>query len=485
MIVGGGVSGLATAYFLAKQGIRSTIVEKSERLGGLIQTDRVEGCDLEAGPDSYVAAKPWVTQLAGELGIQDRIIGSNDAQRRIFIVRHGKLRAFPKGMVMMAPAEWGPVLRSPLFSAATKLQFIRERFMPPRKRDEDVSIQQFVTEHFGREVLDMVTEPLLSGVYGGEAGRLSARSVLPRFMEYEAQYGSLIRGVRMERKGRGFAPPDAKRTPHPFWRRVNPGPFCASVPQERLLASPGSLFLSFAGGMQTFSDALRGGIQPAPEIVRGEAVTIDRQADSWRVRVSDDWIDAAQVVLACPAHASAGIVSGVSPQLSLELSAIPYSSAILVMLLFRRAELTHPLNGFGFLTPPSERKVVAAATFINTKFPSRIANGIAAIRCFLVGRQAEELMPVAESDLLRLIREDLGRLMGVTAEPIAHTIHRWPQSMPQYIVGHADRCRRIGDRLLQLSGLYVTSNAFDGVGVPDCVRLAKETANFVMLRARI
>jgi oxygen-dependent protoporphyrinogen oxidase len=447
LIAGGGISGLATAYFLGKQGIRTIIVEKSERLGGLIRTDRVQGCDLEAGPDSYIAAKPAVTELAQELGINDRIIGSNDAERRIFIVRHGKLQLFPRGMVLMAPSEWGPALRSPLFSLNTKIRFARERFARPKQRDGDVSIEQFVSEHFGREVLDLVTEPLLSGVYGGEAGRLSARSVLPRFVQYEGEYGSVIRGVRKERK----------------------------------TSSAGSLFLSFTGGMQTFSDVLQAAIQPSSEVVHGHVSTLQREGDLWRVRVGDDWIGAGSVVLACPAHASGRIVSGIAPDLGAELSSIPYSSAILVTLLFKRAQFDYPLNGFGFLTPPSERKALAAATFINTKFPPRIASGLVALRGFLVGAQAETLMQAADEDLLRVVRDDLQRLMAV-AVPVAHTIHRWPQSMPQYVVGHADRYHRIRRHLHDLPGLYVTSNAFEGVGIPDCVRLAKETANSIISR---
>ncbi|HEX4809473.1 MAG TPA: protoporphyrinogen oxidase [Bryobacteraceae bacterium] len=450
LIVGGGVSGLSTAYFLSKQGIRTTIVEKAERLGGLIQTDRLEGCDLEAGPDSYIAAKPAVTELAEELGIKDRIIGSNDAERRIFIVRHGNLQPFPRGMVMMAPSELGPALRSPLFSLGTKIGFVREWFMRPKERAGDVSIEQFVLEHFGREVLDVVTEPLLSGVYGGEAGRLSARSVLPRFVKYEAEYGSLIRGVRGERK---------------------------------TAAQGGSLFLSFAGGMQTLIDTLERAIEPVPNIVKGEALAIERADGAWRVRVGDDWIVADDVVLACPAFASARILANAAPALADQLSAIPYSSAIAVMLLFDRAQLEHTLDGFGFLTPPSERRTIAAATYINTKFPSRIRTGLVALRAFLVGRQAEERMNASDDDLLRLVREDFIRLLGITAAPVLHTVHRWPRSMPQYIVGHADRCRQILKHLHDLQGLYVTSNAFEGVGIPDCVRLAKETGNRVALSA--
>lgn len=450
LIVGGGLSGLATAYFLSKQGIRATIVEKAERLGGLIHTDRMEGCDLEAGPDSYIAAKPAVTELAEELGIKDRIIGSNDAERRIFIVRHGKLQRFPRGMVMMAPSELGPALRSPLFSLGTKIGFAREWLMRPKQRTGDVSIEQFVSEHFGREVLDVVTEPLLSGVYGGEAGCLSARSVLPRFVKYEAEYGSLIRGVRKERKA---------------------------------AAQGGSLFLSFAGGMQTLTDSIERAIEPAFNMVRGEARGIERTNGSWRLRVDGDWLEGDDVVLACPAFASACIMASTAPGLAEELSAIPYSAAILVILLFDCAQLTHPLDGFGFLTPPSERKTLAAATYINTKFPSRIRPGLTALRAFIVGRQAAELTRASDEEVLRLVREDFRRLLGISATPMLHTVHRWPQSMPQYIVGHAERCRRIHQHLHNLQGVYLTSNAFDGVGLPDCVRLAKETANQLTERA--
>lgn len=449
LIVGGGISGLSAAYFLGKRGMRSTIVEKSDRLGGLIHTDRIEGCDLEAGPDSFIASKTAVRELATELGIANQIIGSNDAERRIFIVRQGKLQRLPRGMVMMAPAEWGPALRSPLFSFRTKVQFVRERFKRPKQRNGDVSIKQFVTEHFGREMLDVVTEPLLSGVYGGEAGHLSADSVLPRFVQYEAEYGSLIRGARRERKA----------------------------------SSSSSMFQSFAGGMQTLSDALQDAIRPNAEVVRGEALSIEREDSSWRVRVGGDWISARDVVLACPAYVSGSIVGTVAPELGREVSSIPYSSAILLTLIFQRAELNHLVSGFGFLTPPSERKTLAAATYIHTKFPSRVGEGLAALRGFVVGNQAETLMNAPDSDLLRLVREDFKRLLKIEAQPVTYAIHRWPKSMPQYVVGHAERYRRICQHLQGLPGLYVISNAYEGVGIPDCVRLAKETANSLASRS--
>ena len=220
LIVGGGVSGLATAYFLRQQGIRSVVVEKSNRLGGLVRTDRIQGCLLEAGPDSYIATKPALTELARSLGLP--LIGSNDSARRIFIVRRGKLVPLPKGMVMMVPSRLGPALASGLFSFGAKLRFLAELRLSPRERAADISVGELVSDHFGPEVLEYVTNPLLSGVYGGNAAALSARSVLPRFVGYEQRFGSLIRGVR----------------------------------QEANSAAPGSLFLSLRDGMQSLVDSL-------------------------------------------------------------------------------------------------------------------------------------------------------------------------------------------------------------------------------------
>jgi oxygen-dependent protoporphyrinogen oxidase len=199
LILGGGVSGLATAYFLSRCGIPSTIVEKTTRTGGLIKTDCIEGCRLEAGPDSFIATKPAVRELADELpGLHDQIIGSNDAARRIFVARNGKLLPMPKGMVMMVPAEWEPLQQSELLSEEAKRRIDLETSMKPRERQEDISVGQLVNEHFGSEVLEYLTEPLLCGVYGGDSENLSAESVLPRFVGYERKYGSLVKGVQHE-----------------------------------------------------------------------------------------------------------------------------------------------------------------------------------------------------------------------------------------------------------------------------------------------
>lgn len=448
IIVGGGISGLATAYFLGKRGIRSTLIEKANRLGGLIKTDLIEGCQLEAGPDSYIASKPAVTELARELGdLENQIIGSNDERRRIFVVRGGKLVAMPKGMVMMVPGRWMPVLRSELFSIKTKLRFLQETLSAPRKRTEDVSVETFVNDHFGSEVLDYVTEPLLSGIYGGDPSNLSVESVLPRFFRYERAYGSLIRGLRHEHSQK----------------------------------SPGkSVFLSFAGGMQTLTDSLATASAGSMDVVRGEAAQVERSGPKWLVKVGDDWTRTDQVVLACPAHVCSHLLESAELALASKLAEIPYSSAILVTFAYERSNLRHGLDGFGFLVPRIERRSLAAATWISTKFPSRVPPETVALRAFIVGGEAEQLLDRPSPSVAELVQAEFARLMGIDQRPLFHTVHVWPKSMPQYVVGHARRRLHISQALDRCPGLYLVGNAYDGVGVPDCVQMAKQTANRII-----
>jgi protoporphyrinogen/coproporphyrinogen III oxidase len=451
LIVGGGVSGLATAYFLSKAGIPSTIIEKEKRLGGLIQTERIDGCQLEAGPDSYIATKPAVTELAAELpALAGQVMGSNDQARRVFVARHGKLVPLPKGMVMMVPGQWGPLLRSPLLSAGAKWRIARETLAQPRQRTEEISVGQLVEEHFGAEVLAYLTEPLLCGVYGGNSAGLSAQSVLPRFAAYEQKFGSLVKGVREELREK------AKQS-----------------------QAGGSMFLSLRDGMQTLTDALAGAISESTNVIYAEATQIEQSAKGWRVKAGDEWLEASRLTLACPAHAAGRLLQSCAPPLASELAAIPYSSAILTMLVYDRAALNHPLDGFGFLVPQAERKTIAAATWVNTKFPSRVRPGLAALRGFIVGEQAVQLLNTPQADILQRVRDDFQRFMGVTAQPLFSTVHAWPHSMPQYVVGHGKRQQTITQLQEHYPGLTLVGNAYDGVGIPDCIRIAKNSAKHI------
>ncbi|MBV8897403.1 MAG: protoporphyrinogen oxidase [Acidobacteriaceae bacterium] len=443
-IIGGGISGLATAFFLQQSGLRSIVLEKSSRLGGMIRTDMVEGCQLEAGPDSYISTKPSVTQLAAELnGLESEIIGSNDAHRRVYIVRQGQLIEMPKGMSMMVPGDLNAAVKSPLFSFETKARFLYEMFSPQRHRSGDISVEELVVSHFGKQMLEYVTEPLLSGVYGGDSAQLSAESVLPRFLGYERDFGSLIRGVRREQRAPGNA---------------------------------GSLFLSFRCGMQTLTDALSQAISGRVEHTRATAV--NPAPGGWQISADGRQLQAAHVVLAIPAYAAAELINNSIPELASELSAIPYSSAILVTLVYRKTDVVIP-EGFGFLVPRRERRTIAASTFVGTKWPSRIPADRVALRAFIVDPEAPRLLETPDRELLQLVRDDFNRILNISADPLLSRVERWPNSMPQYVVGHGARQVRIAETVSQSPGLHLAGNAYNGVGVPDCVRLAKETANTI------
>jgi oxygen-dependent protoporphyrinogen oxidase len=447
LILGGGISGLATAYFLSKRGLSSTIVEAQGRLGGLIKTDVVDNCRLEAGPDSYIAAKPDVTKLAEEVPeLRDQIIGTNDKARRIFVVKNGKLVAMPRDMVMMVPADLRAACESALFTPQTKHRFCQERFFKPIVRRTDISIDEFVRDHFNQEVVDYVAEPLLTGVYGGDVSRLSARSVLPLFLNYEERYGSLMRAVRRERR----AEPDR-----------------------------GSMFLSFRGGMQALTDALVKASGETLTVHHVEALSVRRGVGRWTVETSGGQFDSPSLVIALPAHRATTIISQGLPELADRLASIPHSSAITVTLVYPRESMGAELDGFGFLVPKPERRRVAAATWVSTKFPSRITAAYVAIRAFIVDRDADVLIPQGDAEIGEEVRRDLARFMGFDIVPSFYSVHRWPRSMPQYTVGHADRYAQIKDLVEAERGLSLVGNAYEGVGIPDCVQLARRTAEHI------
>jgi oxygen-dependent protoporphyrinogen oxidase len=429
IVVGGGLSGLSTAYYLAKRGVRATIVEKERRLGGLIVTESVDGCIVEGGAESYLAAKPWATELIRELGIGDDLIPSNDHRRKTYIWRGGKLLPLPDGLLLMIPTRLGPVLASPLLGWRTKLRMGLEAFHRAEPNQEEVSVAEFIRRHFGQEAVDYLAEPLLAGVYGGDPEKLSASLTLARFVEWERRYGSLTRGVLQERS-----------------------------------ESTGPIFQSLRGGMGELIDALTAALRGQSDFLTGEVEAMEPLRPGWRVRVNGEWMEARSVTLACTASAAGELLG------SADLTSIEHTSAVTVMFGYRREELNHPLNGFGFLVPKKERKLLLAATWVGTKFDHRTAPGYEMIRCFSGG----DALPLDDESLSEKLREELTEKMGVTARPVFVRIRRWPRSMPQYKVGHARLVARIMGSLPE--GVHLAGNAYYGVGMPDCVRAGQQAA---------
>jgi oxygen-dependent protoporphyrinogen oxidase len=452
-IIGGGISGLSAAFALEEQRragvpLEYVLFERAERLGGVLVTEHAEGCLIEAGPDSFLTEKPWAADLCRRLGLGDQLIGSNDASRKTYILVKGKLVVMPDGLMFMVPTRILPTVFSPLFSPRTKLRMAREWFHPPHKAAGDETVAAMVERHYGEEMVDRLADPLLSGVYGGEAGNLSVRAVLPRFAEMESQHGSLGRAMLAARRKMAKA---------------------ASGP-------PRPLFTSLKNGMQQLVDALLERL-PASSLRSNTSVqSLQPEAGGWTVSAGYESDHFDGVIMATPAPAAAALLHLASAELAAELSGIAYSSSVTVTLGYDQKTRAALPPGFGFLVPRSESKRMLAATFVHSKFPHRAPEDRALVRCFLGGARDEGILASSEEEILGIVRSELREIIGLAAEPRFARVYKWQGAMAQYAVGHLERLERIERLRQQLPGLALAGNGYRGIGVPDCVRSGQEAA---------
>ncbi len=456
-IIGGGISGLSAAFTLEKHrragaSLEYVVFESSPRLGGVLVTERVDGCLVEAGPDSFLTEKPWASDLCREVGLGDQLIGSNDADRKTYILVKGRLALIPDGLMFMVPTKIMPTVLSPLFSVRTKLRMAGEWFHPPRKAVADETVAAFVERHYGPEMVDRLADPLLSGVYGGEASQLSVRAVLPRFAEMEASHGSLGRAMLATRKRMAQA---SKAPPKP-------------------------LFTSLKDGMQQLVDAVVSRL-PASALHANQSVqAVQSSREGWTVSAGkSDYFDA--VIMATPAQTAAALLRNSNLDLASELAAIQYTSSVTINLGYDGTVRAGLPQGFGFLVPRSEGKRMLAATFVHNKFPHRAPEDRALLRCFVGGAHNEQILQEPDEELIRIIREDLRQIIGLTADPLFTRVYRWKGAMAQYGVGHLDRLQRIETLLQKFPGLTLAGNGYRGIGVPDCVRSGTEAAHKALL----
>jgi oxygen-dependent protoporphyrinogen oxidase len=444
-IVGGGIAGLSAAYYLEKArqkgaAIDWLLLEKSDRLGGVIRTEYRDGFVLEAGPDSFLSVKPEATELCRELGLADEIIHSNDFQRRTYILVKGRLVPIPDGLQFMVPTRVLPMVTTPLFSLGTKIRMMRELFTSARNHAQDESVSEFVRRHFGQEMVDRVAEPLLAGVYGGNADMLSIRAVLPRFAEMEGRHGSLVRATLKARKVANNS------TPQP-------------------------LFTSLRRGMQQLVDALVAKVPPS-SLRLGESVTSLRRGDhAWQLATSKGCETFDAVMLAVPAPFAGGLLSGVMPEAAARLQTIQYTSSAAVLLACDKTGLP---PGFGFLVPASEGKKMLACTFVHKKFSCRAPEEQALLRCFFSSARVPGLLDHSEEELKSFARQELKEILGVDVQPQFTCAFRWRHGLPQYQTGHLERTAEIEAQFKQMPGLYLIGNSLYGIGVPDCIRSARE-----------
>jgi protoporphyrinogen/coproporphyrinogen III oxidase len=459
-IIGGGITGLSAAYALETARAEGAHVDyvlydSSERLGGVLVTERVDGCILEAGPDSFISEKPWAADLCRELGIGNELIGSNDSKRKTYILVRNRLIEMPDGLMFMVPTRIVPTVLSPLFSWSTKLRMAQEWFHPPHKANGDETVAALVERHYGTEMVDRLADPLLSGVYGGDSHELSVRSVLPRFADMEAKHGSLGRAMLAARR---------------------------KMKQAHVPAA--SLFTSLKDGMQQLVDTVVARLNPASFRTKTAVVSLRCPSGSWSV-VSDrgtEFFDA--VILAVPTAAAGSFLRDVDRTLARELSEIRYSSSITVSLIYDEKVVASLPPGFGFLVPRGEGKRMLACTFVHNKFPHRAPANRAIVRCFLGGSRDEAALDLSEQEILVTVRRELGDILNLTTEPLAARVYKWRAAMAQYGVGHLERLDRIEQAVQGVPGLALAGNGYRGIGVPDCVRTGRDAATHILQRLR-
>jgi oxygen-dependent protoporphyrinogen oxidase len=463
VVIGAGLSGLAAAQRLvaraaaSRQPLEVVVLDAKDRAGGAIWTHQRGGYVLEGGADSFITNKPQAVDLCQSLGLGPRLIPTDNRYRRSFVVRQGKLAPVPEGFVLMAPNRLLPLLTSPILSARGKLRVLMEPLVPRKSDDGDESLAAFVRRRLGREALERLVQPLVGGIYTADPADLSLKATLPQFAAMEREHGSLIRAARHE----------AKKT---------------RVLERQSSGARYGLFLSIDDGMETLIRSLSASLPPGSLRLNTPVRRVGRNeaGDLWRVELLDGPpIDARAVLVTTESHAAARLLDGFDPDLALHLRSIPYASSVIANVAYRRDQVAHPLDGFGVVVPAIENRSILAVSFTSVKFPSRAPAGTVLMRVFIGGATQPDLFDLADPEIEALIARELGALLGVAGPPILVEIGRHTRAMPQYTLGHLDRVASIHSHLSNHSGLFLAGNAYDGVGIPDCIRSGQTAAEAI------
>jgi oxygen-dependent protoporphyrinogen oxidase len=455
VVVGGGVAGLSAAHRateLARErglSLDLKLIEARDRLGGTIASERVDGFLVEAGPDSFLSEKPWALALCRRLGVEDRLVRTDDRFRRVFVWHRGRLHPLPDGFQLLAPTAMLPFATSSLFSLTGKLRMALDLVLP-RGGGDDESLGAFVRRRLGAEALERVAQPLVAGIYTADPDDLSLTATMPRFIELERTERSVILGLRRA----------LRRAPLPGTSGAR-----------------WSLFITFAAGMEELVTALAARLPAGAVVLKQRVSALERAGARWRVVTSEGGrFDADRVILATEAYATARLTRYLDPALATLVEEISYASAATVSLGYRRADVPHALDGFGFVVPRSEGKTLLAGTFSSVKYPGRAPESHVLIRGFLGGMLNAGVLAEDDDALVARARGELREALGIAAEPVLTRLHRWPASMPQYRVGHLTRVETIERALDALPGLSLAGAAYRGVGIADCVHSGEAAA---------
>ena len=459
VVVGGGIAGLAAAHRLTELqnenalDLEIALLEGSTRLGGAIATERVGDFLVEAGPDSFITEKPWALRLCERLGLAARLVATQSAYQKIYVVHRGKLQALPEGFFLLAPTRFWPFVRTPLFSLTGKLRMAAEILLPRGATAGDESLGSFVRRRFGVEALERIAQPLIGGIYASDPDQLSLGATMPRFKEMERRRRSVTLAMVFEQKRR-------------------------SRSSESGSGARWSLFVTLAGGMQELVDTVANRLPAVSIRLNTPVIRLIRHQNQklWVITAGDKRFEADGVVLATPSYKAGDILEPIAPGAADELKKISYASTATVSLAYHKAAFPRSLDSFGFVVPAVEQRKIMACTFSSLKYPGRAPDGHVLLRAFVGGSLQPELFQDDDPTMEKNVRDELSRLLGVKAQPLFSRIWRYPDSMPQYHVGHQERIRNIEAAIGTLPGLTLAGSAYHGVGISDCVRTGEEAA---------
>jgi len=449
VIIGGGISGLTVAHVLRSRNekLDVTVLEADTRPGGKIWSEKADGFVCEKGPNGFLDNKPRTLELCNTLGIEP--LRSNENSKKRFIYVNKKLNALPES----PPA----FIKSDLISVTGKLRLLLELIAPKGPADETVA--DFILRRLGREALEKLIDPMTSGIYAGDPYRMSIKSCFPRIKELEQEYGSLIRALIKIQKQRKA-------------EKKKQGSAGVSV-------APGGTLTSFYNGAQTMTDALAERLGNAVKLgvpVRG----ISRGGNSYQVHTSGKTLEADIVIVATPAYASAEMLRDLDSSLSDTLSRIPYPHVSVVCFGYAREKVKHPLNGFGFLIPFIEGRKILGNLWDSSIFPNRASEGQVLLRTMIGGAKFPQTRDLDDDRLVHLVYDELKPILQLAAEPDMLRVYRWDRAIPQYLLGHEAILNTLDEILKKYPGLYLTGNAYRGIGINDCVENAYKLADAVL-----
>jgi oxygen-dependent protoporphyrinogen oxidase len=429
LVVGAGISGLAAAFHLKRSGRRVAVLEASPRAGGAIETHAEGGWRFELGPNTVLENDPSVGALITEAGLAgEKIVAAAGAKRR-YLYKDGRLHALPGGP--------GSFLLAPLFPLGAKLRLLREPWIPRRTGDAEESVADFVRRRLGQAFLDDLVGPFVSGVYAGDPERLSVRWAVPKIVALEREHGSLIRGAMARRKG-------------------------PAVP------GGGGAMISFRAGLEELPRRLA---QEIGDVRTGvAALQVLRDEHGFRVETETGPLTARRVLLAVPADAAARLLEEATGGRSLALAEIPYAPVAVVALGFRREDVAHLLDGFGYLVPRKVGRRTLGCLFPSAIFPDRAPAGHVALSAFAGGRTDPEIVGWDDDRIAATLLGEVKQALGIHGEPVFRLVRRWPRAIPQYELGHGRFVDLAGEIERDLPGLRIGGNFLGGVSVPDCIR---------------